>query len=75
MDNDERDVKAIFNDSAEIAGQLQRIANSLDGYNHPACYWLKEASVHIDGLYADACAMQRTIKRLRLELAAARKGA
>lgn len=59
----ERDVISLFADSGEIAGELHNIADDLDGN-----YWLHEAAVHIEGLYKDACDMQRIIKRLRAEL-------
>lgn len=67
MIKDERDVMTIFSDSREISDELRAIAQDLqDGY------WLEEAATHIDGLYKDACDMQRTIVRLRAELALAR---
>lgn len=70
----ERDVKAIFGDSGEVAEQLRLIAeDSFGSYSYHEYYWLQEAAVHIEGLYADACDMQRTIKRLRAELAKSKK--
>jgi hypothetical protein len=64
-----RDVKAIFGDSSEIAGVLRGWAYA-DGVPTELNYWLMEAADHITGLYADACDMQRRIKRLEAKLAA-----
>lgn len=60
----ERDVISLFSDSQEIADALRDIADDLNGN-----YWLQEAASHIEGLYTDACDMQRIIKRLRAEVA------
>ena len=66
MITEERDTISIFSDSREISDQLRSMADDLqDGY------WLDEAADHIEGLYRDACDMQRIIKRLRAELAIA----
>lgn len=62
MMRDERDVIKKFADSREIAGELRNLSVDLDGN-----YWLDEAAVHIEGLYQDACDMQRIIARLRAE--------
>lgn len=62
----ERDTMAVFADSQEIADKLREMAVDLqDGY------WLSEAATHIEGLYKDACDMQRTLTRLRAKLAEA----
>ena len=67
MITEEPDAIATYADSREISDALRDIADDLKD-----SYWLVEAAVHIDGLYKDACDMQRIIKRLRAELAAAR---
>jgi hypothetical protein len=72
----DRDVKGIFCDSAYLAAALRNMADEAhaDG-QHADNYHLEEAADHIECLYADACDMQRTIKRLRAELAAKEKRA
>lgn len=66
----ERDTMAIFADSLEISDALRSMTD--DALNSAQEYWLREAADHIDDLYRDACDMQRIIKRLRDQLAAAR---
>ncbi|MEJ7804369.1 MAG: hypothetical protein WKG03_00390 [Telluria sp.] len=65
MKRKDRNVINLFSDSEEIAQELNFLAEELGGN-----YWLKEAEVHILGLYGDACYMQRTIAKLRAKIAA-----
>jgi hypothetical protein len=68
MNKPDCDVISLFNDSDEIAENLRVIVEDRN-VSDTGRYWLQEAAMHIDGLYARACDLQRKNERLEKKLA------